>query len=940
MREFYPPLWKRVLPDLAGLLVLAFIGWCVYLAINTPFDGAAIVSRDWAIEEVDKKVAGNPYHKGDVILSVNGMPASVYAMDFSSMGIGEQLDVVIFREGQVMPLEITLVRPTLYEMVTRLSSIAVAFIFWLIGVSILLLKPVEQDLPLFFAFFQAAALALAAGSASSIGPRWTVGLWVVMLWVISPVTLHFHLHFPQRVFSRIHPSLIETVYGVATVGVIGSVVREFPLFRFNLAYDFLSIVGRAYLVVCLLGSVGLLFYSYRHPVAPGARGKIRLIALGGAMSLLPFILMGVVPDMLSLPMVLPYPFVFLLLMIWGMTYGYAILRPSLIKVEHYVRLITAQILVVIVFGSIIFLTLAVAHWSGIFRQIQAPVIGTFIVLMMVVMFVSIRPWLFRIVTATFYGSWYDYRSVAENLTKGLEHFVEIVPLTGEVSRRLVKILGLQSAGVALRDGRGSGYVFETYPATVKNMELNQRLNVFSEGDLSCLAQISSKGKEQWVKGITAGALPPEIRNLLKDGIQLWIPITGREELQGVILLGNKRQGDVFSEEDIDLLRLLARQMGTVTENINLLRELREHAAELESRVEMRTAELFDAKERVEAILASVGDGVLVTDLAGTILTANAAFQLKSGYESSEVVGNELSMLFDSHNDLGVVEGMQTAIANGQAWSGELISRNKNGETYDVLWTIAPLRDRAGQITGYVGSQQDISRKKEIDRAREQFIANVSHDLRTPISTVCLYLDLLEGSTPEMHPKLLGVLKGQSYLLRGMVEDILDFDLLLQQKKRGVEFETVELDQLTAEIVTAQATQAEMTGIQLSFSKPDCSSQVWGEPKQLARMIFNLVANAIRYTPAGGKVQVCIDQEGDMISLEVCDTGIGIDEVDMPHIFDRFYRGHNVRQSHKVGTGLGLAIVDEVVKLHQGKIEVESKVEAGSCFRILLHAYNE
>ena len=228
-----------------------------------------------------------------------------------------------------------------------------------------------------------------------------------------------------------------------------------------------------------------------------------------------------------------------------------------------------------------------------------------------------------------------------------------------------------------------------------------------------------------------------------------------------------------------------------------------------------------------------------------------------------------------------------------------------------------------------------ARLQELDRLKSKFVADVSHELRTPVANIGVYLHLLERGKPEKHARYLTVLKEQTDRLAGLIEDIMDLSRLDLGKEK-VEFTPVDLNALVKQMIAAHRSPAEAAGLELTF-KPDVAlPPVRGERNQLARVVTNLVTNAINYTP-GGQVRVSthLDTEHGQVCLKVQDTGLGIEPEDMPHIFARFYRGKRVGSSNIPGTGLGLAIVKEVVDLHGGKIEVESQVGEGSIFRVWL-----
>jgi signal transduction histidine kinase len=216
--------------------------------------------------------------------------------------------------------------------------------------------------------------------------------------------------------------------------------------------------------------------------------------------------------------------------------------------------------------------------------------------------------------------------------------------------------------------------------------------------------------------------------------------------------------------------------------------------------------------------------------------------------------------------------------------------------------------------------------------KDTFVADVSHELRTPTTNIRLYLELLENASPDKQKQYIAVVQDQSRHLVKLVEDILDLSRLSRVRTQKSSFTPIHINMIAAQVVESHQPLAQASGIELIFeAEPDLPLLI-GSYDQILRLVTNLVSNAIRYT-RDGEVRVTTMRSGSRIGLQVSDTGIGIKEEDMPHIFERFYRGDNVRQSKTPGTGLGLAIAKEIVDVHEGKLEVESKLGRGSTFRV-------
>jgi signal transduction histidine kinase len=225
------------------------------------------------------------------------------------------------------------------------------------------------------------------------------------------------------------------------------------------------------------------------------------------------------------------------------------------------------------------------------------------------------------------------------------------------------------------------------------------------------------------------------------------------------------------------------------------------------------------------------------------------------------------------------------------------------------------------------------RLTELDRLKSKFVSDVSHELRTPIQNLKMYLDLLERGKPEKRGHYLSVLKEQASRLQQLTEDILDLSLLELRVGRG-EFQRVNLNDLVSQVIEVLAPGITDAHLVLSLDLDPSAPSVWGDRNQLAQVVTNLLANAVNYTPSG-QIVVSTRAVGYEVCLTVRDTGIGIADVDIPHLFERFYRSSQASQTTIRGTGLGLAIVKEIIDLHNGRIDVESRVGAGSLFSVWL-----
>lgn len=925
--------WWLSLPFIGALAVFVYLIWGASLAFNFPYDGINLHSLAGDFEIEPNSPAAGILREGDRILLVNDVPLIEALPLYPGKIPGDLVILTVERDGSPIELTFKLEEPSYIERLYRLVPFLVALIFWGIGVGVQAFKPAQEGSVIFFLFFQIFATALSAGSSSQFAPLWTAQLLSFLLWVGGPLMVHFHFNFPQSLNIKSQRVFLAGLYSVGLVfGLLYAYVGSGEA-RSYWANQ-LFIASRFFLALCFLITLWLLFYSYRNATTAGVRSKIRIVVLGGAISLLPMITMGILPNALLGDTFIPQPFLFLFLGILPLTYGFAILRYRLIEIERHVNRGASIILVYSILG-VIYLLMSV----GLDRFLpnmpfKGPVINTVLVLILATIFSPLNRFVQRVVDIIFYGGWYDYRSAVSLITQGLEQITDLQSLANNTSARLLDTIRLEEVCVFLADLEGDFSVISVSPNPPTGEMHRPAYAPLPRSSLSYLLNMGGAVERSVLReSLSQTVLSPQELSLLNsEQAYLWVPIIGHREVLGLMALGPKLGGDLFSGEDTDILRVVARHLAPLIENLHLVTRLRLHNAMLEQRVTERTEELSASKKRLEAILGSVGEGVVVIDLDGSLLSVNAAYEAQTGYNEQELFAQKLWGLYKIDKADNFYSEIQGILQAGAVWTKEMVGLRKNGSQYDVQMTIAPLRDENGQIVGYVGSQRDITHQKELDRLKDMFVSDVSHELRTPTTNIGLYLELLLDAPPEKRTHYLNVLKEQSNLLIKLVEDILDLSRLAVGKEKKVEFARIKLNKLVDQVVTAIRPLAEAGGLELSFNPDPNLPLVMGEPNQLSRLISNLVANAIHYT-VKGDVVVRTSWGDSMVCLEVHDTGIGIDPEDRPHIFERFYRGKLVRQSKIHGTGLGLAIVKEIADMHGSRIDFKSDLGKGTTFYV-------
>jgi PAS domain S-box-containing protein len=340
------------------------------------------------------------------------------------------------------------------------------------------------------------------------------------------------------------------------------------------------------------------------------------------------------------------------------------------------------------------------------------------------------------------------------------------------------------------------------------------------------------------------------------------------------------------------------------------------------------AALAAERDRLKAILTNIGDAVVVTDPEGVIEYVNPAWENLNDYSFDEAQGMTHRLIRSGEQDDDFYDQMWRTLQEGKVWRGELVNRRKNGSLYDAALTITPVIGEAGKIINFVGVQHDISTLKEVDRLKSKFVSDVSHEFRTPLTNIRLYLDLL-GQTEfdQRAARYLRTLSRESERISCLIEDLLSLSRL-ESGALPFSEQQVDVNAILRDLVEDRERLAAQKGISLRLVCRANLPMIVGDMQLLSQVFTNLLTNAMNYTLGGGTIEIWTRQHQGQregwISIEVTDTGLGIPPEELPHIFDRFYRGKASELISAPGTGLGLSICKEIVERHAGQIHIDSE----------------
>jgi two-component system phosphate regulon sensor histidine kinase PhoR len=369
-----------------------------------------------------------------------------------------------------------------------------------------------------------------------------------------------------------------------------------------------------------------------------------------------------------------------------------------------------------------------------------------------------------------------------------------------------------------------------------------------------------------------------------------------------------------------------------------LRRLSKSIGEMGTQLQKKIDEVSKERDYLQTILKGMVEGVLVVDERGRILMVNDALQKILSLSSKVVDKAPLEAIRNAELE----EAIREAIHEGKSTAFELTFPLSGGKTLEVnVVGISPSPEEMDQEgekrKGAIAVFHDISRLKELEKIRQDFVANVSHELRTPLTTIKGYTEtLLEGAMKEeVAPQFLQVIQKHADRLTKIVEDLLMLSKV-ESKEFYLKWERLPLSELIDDVLDFVKEAAEKKKISISRSIILSSLEVIGDRIYLEQVFINLLDNAIKYTHETGEISIsALEKEQGEIQVMIKDNGIGIPKEDLSRIFERFYRVDKGRSQELGGTGLGLSIVKHIIQAHGGKVWADSKLGEGSTFYIAL-----
>lgn len=489
--------------------------------------------------------------------------------------------------------------------------------------------------------------------------------------------------------------------------------------------------------------------------------------------------------------------------------------------------------------------------------------------------------------------------------------------------------------IVLEDGTVRQLVAEHVdPAKVALVEDLARTYPYDHEAVSGVPQVLRTGVSEFVPHLTEDSLrsmtdDQHLLAIIRD-LQLRssmvVPLTARGRTLGAITLVAAESGRYFDQGDLALAEELGIHAALAIDNARLYRETRRIEAER------------------SAMLEQMADGVMLCDARGTITFMNPAAQRLYG---SDFTGRSLASypgeiaLFNARGEPYDVASLpiRRALEEGQATMGEeAVIRRADGTEIIAQRSVTPITAADGTRLGAILTVRDVTLQRNIDRQQDEFLSSVAHDLKSPLSTARSQAQFLQRRLQRGSVDETAVLNGLERIIRTtghmatLIDQVLDADRL--RTGHGLDLNLVEgeLESLLREVIDDMVAETRDHAIRLLAPEHPIRGR-W-DVERLRRVFTNLLANAVKYSPAETEIVVRAAQEGDVAVVDITDRGVGILPEDLGRIFQRFQRGQNVRQTTR-GTGIGLSGAQQIVQHHGGTIEVVSQVNEGSTFIVRL-----
>ena len=736
------------------LLAISLLCFCIYLVYSisyigsTPYPGYefSYESNLEALRVGSSKI--DELTVDDLILAVNGTPVGDNADGFELFGYqglqpGDQYTISI--QGQSESIELTMPAITFSDRFERALSGATFLVFWVAGTAVLIfLQPRDNVWVLLVLFFYLVALFLVIGGVSSWRIIGSIQILRYLIILIAPIIVHLHWLVPSNISPKVGKTLLRAFYLGAFLALLIEAsparIATLPPILFTLG------IGTAFL------TLGFRYFGRQTTAADLI--STRLMILGILLSLGPGIIFSIGPTLTggSLQSIVIAQLSLFATPLLPLFYIYAIYKRQLAGLEFRTNRLLSGYSFTLVYGIVLVAVIWLEH--QIIERIEAKNIA---LALTTAAFVLASPVISRhsqrFINRLAYGSQHNPDEIITLFANRIPSIFRRDALFELLTSQIMPALLIRQSALYVFDDAGVELVYaEGIEANIDELIASYRSKLLAHTNQYIPTRVDDDSPFSWLR--------------------LAIPLILRNDIIGIWLFGRRDPDDFYPQDDIDLLYTLANQIAPVIENIDLYEELQHQRDTLADQVQERTAELRTERDRTQAILDNAGEGIFFADPAGTILYANLALATITGFEASILLGQQLNNWATDAESAQLLQPLLQAVDQGEGWSGELLVQQPDGKQVDVSISTAPIRDEHGRTSGFVGVVSDISQAKEIDRLKTNIISNVSHELKTPLTNIRLYLELLNKGREKRLPEYISILSREAERLNRLIMDLL------------------------------------------------------------------------------------------------------------------------------------------------------------------------
>lgn len=481
------------------------------------------------------------------------------------------------------------------------------------------------------------------------------------------------------------------------------------------------------------------------------------------------------------------------------------------------------------------------------------------------------------------------------LGKSITSELELDHVLSAVVEAAVELTGAEEGSLLLHDPKTD----QLYMRASKNFQ-DEFVRTFRLPTQDTLAGTVLKTRQPMVIDETS---PKKIKTSYLVHSLIYVPLLLNEKAIGVLGVDNRNNSLPFLHHDLQLLTTLA-----------------EYAV-----IALQNAHLFDTtqaeRNKLETVLRRIQDGVVVIDKAKNVLILNQAAESSLGVAAEAALGKPIEEILPQAEVRALLDTHTGSLSNRTEYTAA------DGRVFSAQYNRIP-------EVGAALTFHDITSLRKLDRMKNDFVSTVSHDLRSPLTAILGYAELVERAGPvnELQGEFIRRVQSSVVNISHLVDDLVNLGRIQTGLDLGNErFDLEKTLQSAVELFLPSLTLQE---IHLSIDLPEALPLYYGSPVQIRRMFDNILDNCIKYSSPGGTVQVKGQVEQNQVILQFIDAGIGIAPKDLPYVFDKFYRGSNIT-SEMTGTGLGLSIVKSVVEGHGGRVWIDSTVGEGTTLTVVL-----